>query len=191
LDIFANALNGGGITIHTQNIGQTMQLGYFGGNDIILTINNTSVNITQPLLANGSVGVGTAAIPNNIFQVGDGGKLRMSNGQNDFTLIGTKDVDDANNTKIRISGNTRSGTQGDIDYIATTAVETHIFYTESTTQLLYIDRNEIYSAKKFTVYNGNYYTSGEFITYSSKTDSGGTFRLGYFISYDFFFLFYD
>lgn len=136
--------------------------------------------------SNGNVGIGPNT-PANIFQVGDGGRLRISNGQNDFTLIGTKEVDDANNTKIRISGNTRSGTQGDIDYIATTTVGTHIFYTESTNQLLYIDKNEIYSSKKFTVFNGNYYTSGEFITYSSKTDSGGTFRVGYFITNEFFF----
>jgi hypothetical protein len=151
-------------------------------NTTLGAVNSQRMQITS----NGNVGIGPN-IPSNILQVGDGGRLRISNGPNDFTLIGTKDPDDAGNTKIRISGNTRSGTQGDIDYIATTTLGTHIFYTESTTQLLYIDRNEITSARKFTVFNGNYYTSGEFITYSSKTDSVGILRVGYFITNEFFF----
>jgi hypothetical protein len=59
----------------------------------------------------GNVGIGTNS-PNNIFQVGDGARLKISNGVSSFSLIGTKDVDDANNTRIVISGNTRSYNPG-------------------------------------------------------------------------------
>lgn len=53
--IFTNTLNGGGITIFTQNIAQSVKLGFFGGNNIILTINNTSVSISQPLTVTGNI----------------------------------------------------------------------------------------------------------------------------------------
>ncbi len=53
------------------------------------------------------VNIGTET-PNNIFQVGDGGRLRISNGISDFSVIGTKDDfnDNTTNTKIHLSGNT-------------------------------------------------------------------------------------
>ncbi len=59
--------------------------------------------------------------------MGDGARLRISNGISDYSLIGTKDVDDASNTRIVISGNTRSGYAGHIEYVATAG--SHIFYT--------------------------------------------------------------
>ncbi len=37
----------------------------------------------------------------------------------EFSIIGTKEPDDTNNTRIVISGNTRSGASGFIEYIAT------------------------------------------------------------------------
>ena len=49
----------------------------------------------------GNVGIGTNN-PSNILQVGDGGRLKISSGIADFTLIGTKDNinDNTTNTKI-------------------------------------------------------------------------------------------
>ncbi len=41
----------------------------------------------------GNVGIGTAN-PLNILQVGDAGRLRISNGTTDYTIIGTRDTDD-------------------------------------------------------------------------------------------------
>ena len=77
--------------------------------------------------AGGNVGIGTTN-PSNILQVGDGGKFRISNGISDYTLIGTKDTDGLTNTRIVISGNTRSG-GGNIDYVATSSTGAHKFYT--------------------------------------------------------------
>ncbi len=58
--------------------------------------------VRMNILANGNVGIGAPSpdtIP-NIFQVGDGARLRISNGTTDYTLIGTNTGDDANNTRI-------------------------------------------------------------------------------------------
>jgi len=93
----------------------------------------TSNAVRMQILANGNVGIGTQS-PNNIFQVGDGARLRISNGISDYSLIGTKDVDDANNTRIVISGNTRSGRSGDIEYVST-STGNHIFYTSGSERM--------------------------------------------------------
>ena len=50
--VFTNTLNGEGITIFTQNIAKSIKLGFFGGNNIIVTINNASVDISQQLNLN-------------------------------------------------------------------------------------------------------------------------------------------
>lgn len=186
-DIFTNNTNAGGITIHTQNTGQQIQLGYFGGNGSILIINNANATITQPLLANGKVGVGTSAIPNNILQVGDGGKLRISNGTTDFTLIGTKDTNDANNTRIILNGYQKSGSVGNVEYVATTATGAHTFWLNNSTAVVDIDNTDFTVYKSISTIGDNYYTDGKYITYSSKTDAGGVFKVGYFITNEFFF----
>jgi hypothetical protein len=48
----------------------------------------------------GNVGIGTTNNLNNILQVGEGGRLRISNGTTDYTSIGTIDIDGPNNTQI-------------------------------------------------------------------------------------------
>jgi hypothetical protein len=70
--------------------------------------------------------------PSNIFQVGNAGRLRISNADNDYTLIGTADTDGATNTRIVISGNTRGGYAGNIEYVST-SYGSHIFYTTNST----------------------------------------------------------
>ncbi len=45
------------------------------------------------ILSNGQVNIGSQ-IPNKMFQVGDGARLKISNGINDHSLIGTKNVYD-------------------------------------------------------------------------------------------------
>jgi hypothetical protein len=77
--------------------------------------------------AGGTVGIGTTNA-NNILQVGNGGKLRISNGISDYSLIGTKDTDDGNNTRVVVSGNTRTISTGSIEYVST-ATGNHVFYT--------------------------------------------------------------
>ncbi len=59
--------------------------------------------------------------PNNIFQVDDGSKLRVSyaSGFNNYSIIGTKDTDEnTTNTKIFMNGNpcTFAGAAGSFQY---------------------------------------------------------------------------
>ena len=106
-----------------------------GTNDFRI-YNGSSIRMT--FLESGNIGIGTLT-PNNIFQVGDGARLRISNGVNDYSLIGTKDVDDNTNTRIVISGNTRGGYEGQIQYLATAG--SHIFYTSAINERMRISNN--------------------------------------------------
>ena len=55
-------------------------------------------------------------------------------------MIGTKDVDDATNTRIVISGNTRTSPyNGNIDYVATSG--NHIFYTSGTNERMKLNND--------------------------------------------------
>ena len=109
-------------------------------NDTNNTTNASIADAKMTILRTGNVGIGTTN-PNNILQVGDGARLRISNGISDYTLIGTKDVDDNTNTRIVISGNTRGYTPGNIDYIAT-STGVHSFYTtNSSTERMRILNN--------------------------------------------------
>ena len=75
----------------------------------------------------GNVGIGNID-PANIFQVGSGERLRISNGSSDFTVIGVWDTASPNNTQIKLSGHLRGVQAGNIEY---QAVNTHKFYTTS------------------------------------------------------------
>ena len=91
----------------------------------------------------GKINIGSQA-PNNIFQVGDGARLRISNGNTDYSLIGTKDVDNTDNTRIVISGNARgSGLSGCIEYLATTNTGDHIFKTSGQNEKMRISKDGI------------------------------------------------
>ena len=46
--------------IRLGDLSKTISLGYFGGNSSIITINNTSVAISQPTTVSGNVGIGVA-----------------------------------------------------------------------------------------------------------------------------------
>ncbi len=104
---------------------------------------DNSLQLNQPTFTSGTPDYTTleawSKIGNNILQVGDGARLRISNGISDYSLIGTKDVDGGTNTRIVISGNTRAGSLGNIEYVATGSGN-HIFYTtDSKTQRMIID----------------------------------------------------
>jgi hypothetical protein len=109
--------------------------------DLIQKTNN--VDYTAPVISfyKGNVGIGTTN-PVNILQVGSGGKLRLANDNTDFTLIGASDTNSATNPRIIISGNTRSGNQGNIEYLSTTSTGMHAFYTtDSSTERMRIASN--------------------------------------------------
>jgi hypothetical protein len=89
--------------------------------------NNRKMSGTSIFYNTGNIGIGTTT-PNNIFQVGDGARLRISNGISDYSLFATKDVDDITNTRIVVSGNTRGYNPGCIEHVATGTVS-HIYFT--------------------------------------------------------------
>ena len=60
-----------------------------------------SIGGTMTITAAGNVGIGTLT-PNNILQVGGAGRLRISNGTTDYSLIGTLDTDGATNTRTTV-----------------------------------------------------------------------------------------
>ena len=100
-------------------------------NGIILNVNRASDSTPNFIINNsGNIGIGTTN-PVNILQVGDGGKLRIANGITDYSLLGSKDVDDYTNTRIVVSANGRgSGYAGCIEYVSTSNGD-HIFYATS------------------------------------------------------------
>ena len=124
----------------------------------------------------------------NVFQVGNGGRLRISNGITDYTLIGSKETDDANNTRIVISGYTRTGgNAGNINYVATTATGKHIFYLNNSTTLVDWDADDCTFFNSITTNGANFYTDGEYLLNTSKTNTSGTSKTGYFLSLEWFY----
>jgi len=91
----------------------------------------------------GNVCIGSTAIATNVLQVGAGGRLRISNGTTDYTLLGTIDTDGATNTSIVISGTTRATNAGNIQYLATASGGSHIFYTASATTRMTISSSGV------------------------------------------------
>ena len=109
---------------------------YSGDFKVMSSISNTD---TERIIINstGNVGIGTNA-PNNILQVGNSSRLRISNGASDYTRIGTNDALGTTNTRINIFGNTSASTPGQIDYYAT-STGPHVFYTtDSNTEMMRI-----------------------------------------------------
>ena len=113
------------------------KIGNYGGDfKVMSSISNTD---TERIIINstGNVGIGTNA-PNNILQVGNSSRLRISNGASDYTRIGTNDLLGTTNTRINIFGNTSASTPGQIDYYAT-STGPHVFYTtDSNTEMMRI-----------------------------------------------------
>ena len=108
----------------------------------VLNTNGGGTSATPNIFINtsGNVGIGTNN-PTNIFQIGNSGRLRISNGETDYTLLGTIDVDNnTNNTKIFLNGSncTYAGTPGSIQYFST-STGSHVFYTSGTNERMRID----------------------------------------------------
>lgn len=118
---------------------------------------------------NNNIGIGSV-IPNNILQVGDGGRLRISNGTTDYTLIGTKETDDTNNTSICLSAYTRAGFNGRIEYNSTTNGG-HLFNVNNI-RIIEVFNTGINITRSITTYGANYYSTGTYIAKSNKVKSG-------------------
>lgn len=127
-----------GIAIQKTDLNDLFLIAYESARMYFFTANTPRLVIQ----ANGNVGiVPTGGNPDgtaNIFQVGNGGRLRISNGTTDYTLIGSKETDDSNNTRIVIWGY-QNGTAniGSLEYVAT-ASGTHKFYTGGTAERIRI-----------------------------------------------------
>jgi hypothetical protein len=152
---FSSTNNTGSSWIIGQNV-NTIGSGNFN-------LYNTNFGNVISCTYNGYVGIGTNSIPTNILQVGSGGRLLVSNNSNDYTLIGTSDVDSDSNTKIVLNGNTKSVESGTIKYFAT-ANGSHIWYNTDNK----IERMILYS-------NGNLMISNT--TNSIGIGSGGSLTI--------------
>jgi hypothetical protein len=108
--------------------------GNFGGTFQINLKTPGAITNTQftPFYINsiGNIGISTTN-PLNILQVGNAGRLRISNDNTDYTLIGTSDTDASTNSKIIISGDGRVGNEGNVEYYSTNT-GSHIWYTTNT-----------------------------------------------------------
>jgi hypothetical protein len=101
---------------------------------------NTSQVERMRISSTGNVGIGTTN-PSSILHIGGGGRLRISNGASDYTLIGTQDTNSSTNTGIILYGNTHpAGYAGIIEYLAT-STGFHRFFTNG-----YNERMRITSA---------------------------------------------
>ena len=99
---------------------------YNGTND--LRIINGNIQSILTILQNGNVGINVLN-PSAILQVGNGGRLKISNGTDDWSTLGSIDNDGPLNTRIVVSGNTRAAPYaGCIEYLAT-GTGAHIFYS--------------------------------------------------------------
>ena len=134
--------------------------------DIALAHNSYEVETNvMSLRSDGNVGIGVLN-PTQILQVGGGGRLRLANNNSDYSIIGTADTDGGTNTRIVLSGNTRPGFGGQIDYVAT-AGGSHIFSTtNNTTERMRISDNgdvnisTILKVQSHLIYNYLFNSSG-------------------------------
>ena len=173
-------------TLNTNTTGGDIKFTTFGaGGDIIFITNGNNQRIL--INAAGNVGIGATTAINNILQVGDGARLRISNGPTDYTLIGSKDGDDINNTRIVIHGYQRSGGfDGDINYYATTTGGTHQFFINNVL-LGVISAAGLTINKNISLTSGAYRNGGFSVAHTTKIRNGsGASTPGYFIDpYDY------
>jgi len=131
---------------------------YFSLNSKPIILQPTTTNLQlvsgYTFAVPGNVCIGSTAIATNVLQVGAGGRLRISNGTTDYTLLGTIDTDGATNTSIVISGTTRTGNAGNIQYLATASGGSHIFYTTSATTRMTISSSGVNINDNLGVLNG-------------------------------------
>ena len=87
----------------------------------------------------GNVGIATNN-PTNIFQIGGAGRLKICNNNTDYTLIGVDDIDNnTTNTRIVLSGSSRTSYSGFIELIAPATTGTIFFYTNGINERMRID----------------------------------------------------
>ena len=130
---------------------------YFTNGDFSHNVGNFNINSTTVTIANNAlfqsyigIGVSSAGAITNILQIGNGGRLRISNGSTDYTVIGTTEGETSfTNTRIIINGSSKSSgdinNRGNIEYYTANSTGKHIFYKSGTSnienELMRIDNN--------------------------------------------------
>jgi hypothetical protein len=157
-------------------IGHTRTANYDQGDIVFLsraTADNADCTMSDEKMrikSNGNVGIGTTN-PGNILQVGANGRLRIANDTADFTLIGTKDVEDNNNTKIVLSGYTRGSPHaGNIDYVSTAGF--HRFYTNGSTERMRIANDGTITTSNIDCIGGIAITAANAFYQTTSVDPG-------------------
>lgn len=151
-------------------------------------VNNTGTSVNALTLGyNGYIGINNTN-PNNILQVGNGSRLRISNGSTDYTTIGTNETAENLNTRIVLNAGQYSTNTGDIEYRATTTGGEHVFYSNHTTEKVRISPDDFQINTSCSTYNGgNYFTEGEYLNLTTKTNTSGVVKTGYFYNTSYFY----
>jgi hypothetical protein len=142
---------------------ETVGMGISSDDSISFQVNNGTDAVRINNL--GYVGVGITT-PSNILQVGGGGRLRIANSNDDYSILGTNDADGNNNTRIVVSGINRAAGPGSIEYISATspASYSHIFYTDISYNAVQINKQAstylMQVAGSINLTSGNYYVNG-------------------------------
>ena len=134
-----------GIVNINSNLGIKGNLTHSGGSftsDATSNLFNSNLIINGIVNINSNLGINLSSnMLNNVLQIEDGGKLRISNNRNDYTCIGTSNLDNITNTRIIINGTTKNPGPGNIEYY-TTSTGKHIFYSSGgSIELMKLDNN--------------------------------------------------
>jgi hypothetical protein len=137
--------------------------------DIMINSGGYSTTPKMLIKSNGNIGIGTTDTGENILQIGNGGRLKIGNGNgiNSFTMIGTQDNDayeytwQSINTKIMLNSISSSFQPGSIIYNAPPSGR-HIFYTGGAWSLIIDSDGTVKSGNDITIFDrsGNLYNNG-------------------------------
>lgn len=181
------------LAINNTNPALRLITGGVGENSIDSVSTDSSVilrlglNNSIYIKGDGKVGIGTTD-PGNIFQVGSGAQLKIANNSTDFTILGSHTSTGALNTRIVIYGAQRSTDIGNIHYRATTTGGEHVFYSNETTEKIRITPDDFQINTSCSTYNGgNYFTDGEYMNLTTKTNTSGVVKTGYFYNTTYFY----
>ena len=156
---------------HYYHSGDTNNANYLSWSKNIIPSSDDILCIT----VNNNIGIGITN-PTALFQIGNGGKFKISPNDNDYALIGLSNIDSSLNTKIFLSG----GINQRIEYYASNGG--HIFYTSSSSEKMRINNSgNIGIGTTSDIYllnaNGHIYSSSN-IYANSNIGIGNTSPLG-------------
>ena len=101
---------------------------------------DSSSAITGAFTVGGGVGIAKSLYVGGTSTIFGGvGLFRTATNVSDYTMLGTNIVNDATNTRIVISGNTRTSFSGAIHYIATNTTGWHEWFLNNATSAMNLD----------------------------------------------------